>query len=251
MSGPWIPLPEGIDLLVTGSLVATSFLGSFVTAAFGIGGGGLLMVVMASLVPISALIPVHGLVQLGSNAGRLGMFLRWVAWPALPAFAAGSLIGIAAGGVVVVELPAAAVQIGIGCFVIWTVLARPPRWLRDWAFVTGVVSSFLTMFFGATGLFVASYTKSLNLPRHGHVATHAALMTLQHALKVVVFGILGFAFSDWWGVIALMIGAGAAGTWAGRGVLNRIGDRHFRIALNALLLLISARLIWIGLGAYF
>ena len=239
-------LPADMDAAVLGGLVATSFVSSLITAAFGIGGGGLLLAVMATLVPTAALIPVHGVVQLGSNAGRVLLFLRDVHWPALPVFALGTLAGTIAGGLVVVELPASAVQIGIGCFVIWTVVARPPRWLRELPFVSGLISSFLTMFFGATGLFVASFTKSLQLGRHAHVATHAALMTLQHGLKVVVFGLLGFAFGAWWAVIALMIAAGAAGTWTGRHVLNRIDDRRFRLALNALLILISLRLIWQG-----
>lgn len=239
-------LPPGIDELVLYALVAGSFVSSLITAAFGIGGGGLLLAIMAALVPPAALIPVHGIVQLGSNAGRTAMFLRHVLWSAVPAFAAGSLIGAVAGGMVVVELPASVIQIGIGLFVIWTVFAKPPRWLSQAPLIGGIVSSFLTMFFGATGLFVASYTKSLNLARHAHVATHATLMTLQHGLKVIVFGLLGFAFGEWAGVILLMILSGLAGTWAGRHVLNRIDDKRFKLALNALLVLISLRLIWQG-----
>ena len=241
-------LPPSIDGTTLLALVAGSYVSSLITSAFGIGGGGLLLAIMASLVPTAALIPVHGVVQLGSNAGRMLLFLRHVFWPAVPVFAAGSLVGAVAGGLVVVELPASLVQIGIGGFVIWTVFARPPRWLRDMPFIGGLVSSFLTMFFGATGLFVASFTKALGLPRHDYVATHATLMTLQHGLKVAVFGFLGFAFAEWWGVILIMVLAGAAGTWTGRNVLNRIDERRFLLALNALLVLISLRLIWQGLS---
>ena len=245
----WLTLPPEIGPALFAGLAAVSFVASLITAAFGIGGGGLLLAVMAVLVPPAALIPVHGVVQLGSNAGRMALFLREVSWTALPGFALGSLVGAALGGAVVVELPASAVQIGVGCFVIWTVFARPPRWLRDMPLVTGVVSSFLTMFFGATGLFVASYTKSLALARHAHVATHAALMTVQHGLKVVVFGLLGFAFGAWWLVIAGMILAGGAGTVIGRAVLGRLDDHGFRRALDILLVLISLRLIWAGLAS--
>ncbi len=44
---------------------------SFVSAAFGAGGGLMLLVVMASIMPMTVVVPVHGLVQLGSNANRL------------------------------------------------------------------------------------------------------------------------------------------------------------------------------------
>jgi hypothetical protein len=88
--------------------------------------------------------------------------------------------------------------------------------MRRWSVLTGGISSFLTMFFGATGPFVATYTKALGLDRHRYVATHAALTTLQHLLKTFVFGFLGFAFGPWVGAILLMIAAGLrARLWAG------------------------------------
>ena len=238
-----------MDATIFAVLLVTSFAASFITVSFGIGGGGLMLAVMATLLPGSALIPVHGLIQLGSNTGRMLMLIRSVFWPALPAFAAGSVAGSLAGGVVVVELPANVVQIGVGLFVIWTVYARPPQWLRRLPALTGLISSFLTMFFGATGLFVASYTKSFNLPRHDHVATHATLMTVQHGLKVIVFGLLGFGFADWGVFVVAMILFGLCGTLAGRLFLDRIEERWFRRALDTLLVLISARLILSGLGA--
>ncbi|MBY4892190.1 sulfite exporter TauE/SafE family protein [Rhodobacteraceae bacterium N5(2021)] len=240
-------LPEGLSLAAFWITMAASFAGSFITAAFGIGGGGLLLAILASIVPPAALIPVHGVVQAGSNAGRMVMLWREIFWPALPWFAVGTLIGVAIGGAVAVELPPQYVQIGVGAFVIYTVLARAPRWFSRWPLFTGLISSFLTMFFGATGLFVASFTKSHKLPRHAHVATHATLMTLQHGLKVVAFGVLGFAYADWIWVIALMIGVGLVGTYAGRLVLNRLTDVRFGLTLNILLVLISLRLIWQGI----
>lgn len=245
-----LTLPEGLSPLAFGVLLATSFVGSLITVALGIGGGGLFLAVLANLVPPAALIPIHGVVQLGSNSGRMAMLLRHVSWPALPAFVIGSVIGAGIGGVVVIDLPPAAVQIGVGGFVIYSVIGRPPKWLSRWAWLTGMISSFLTMFFGATGLFVANFSKSLALPRHDHVATHAALMTFQHGLKVLVFGLLGFAYGPWLMVIVALILAGLAGTFTGRTVLNRMSDHGFKRALDVILVLISLRLIWQGLTGW-
>ena len=242
-------LPEAVSPGLFWALNALSLVSSFITAGFGLGGGALLLAAMATLVPPAALIPVHGVVQLGSNAGRAGIFLSAVHWPALPGFALGSLAGAGAGGLVALQLPPAAVEIGVGAFVIWSVLATAPRWLSALPVVTGALSSFLTMFFGATGLFVAAYSRSIGLPRHGFVATHAALMTVQHGLKVAVFGLLGFAFADWGGVILGMIVAGGIGTVLGKALLDRTSDRRFRLVLDTLLILISLRLIWSGLSS--
>ena len=241
-------LPEGLSAAAFWVLMVFSFIASLITVAMGIGGGGLLLAVMASLVPPAALIPVHGVVQLGSNGGRAVMLWRNISWAAvIPGFLIGSLVGASLGGAVVVELPPNVVQIGVGAFVIYSVFAKPPKWLSRWSWLTGGISSFLTMFFGATGLFVANYTKSLGLPRHDHVASHAALMTVQHGLKVVIFGLLGFAFGPWAMVILALVAAGLAGTLAGRLVLNRITDHNFKLALDVILVLISLHLIWQGI----
>jgi len=242
--------PDALGISLTLALLAASFAGSFITIAFGIGGGVMLLAIMASLLPPAALIPVHGVVQLGSNTGRAAAMFRHIYWPALSWFGVGALVGVAMGSALVVNIPAAFIQVGVGVFVIWSVAAKPPDWMRRWPVVTGALTSFLTMFFGATGPFVATYTRAMKLERHGYVGTHAALMVMQHSLKSLAFGFLGFAFSDWIGFCAAMILAGLAGTYAGRLVLDRLTDSRFQKILNVLLVLIALRLIWSGLRAF-
>jgi uncharacterized membrane protein YfcA len=62
-----------LDWFQTAVLLAASFCGSLLTAAVGVGGGTLVIIILASLVPPAVLIPVHGLVQLGSNATQGGI----------------------------------------------------------------------------------------------------------------------------------------------------------------------------------
>lgn len=225
-----------------------SFAGSFVTIAFGLGGGGLVLAIMASLMPPAALIPVHGVVQFGSNAGRAVLMLRHLHRPALGSFLAGAVIGTLLASRVVVTLPTAAVQIGVGAFLIWTLFARAPAWMHRWPALTGAVTAALSMGFGASGPFVTAYLKSLALGRHAHVATLAVLQTLLHLMKVLAFGALGFAFAPWAPFLAAMIACGLAGTWAGGKVLNHLTDARFKQALDAILLLLALQLIWSGLS---
>lgn len=70
----------GIALLV---VIAASGATSMITAIFGLGGGLILLAVLATILPPAVLIPVHGLVQLGSNAGRTLAMWRHVMWPGL------------------------------------------------------------------------------------------------------------------------------------------------------------------------
>ena len=241
-------LPPDLTAAVTVGLIATSYCTSFITAAFGIGGGVVLIGILAALLPPAAVIPVHGVVQLGSNVGRATVLGRHVAWRLLPPFLVGALAGAAIGGGVAVSLPPGAVQAGVGIFIVWSVFFRPPGAMRRFAWLTGAISSFLTMFFGATGPFVMAYLKSLDLDRLGLVGTQATFMTFQHLLKTLVFGFLGFAFAPWLPFIVAMIAAGFLGTLTGRGVLTRIEERRFRTVLNAILLVLAARLIWAGLA---
>ena len=63
-------LPAEIGPWLASLLMGISFLTSLITAAFGIGGGVVMIAVLASILPPAALIPVHAVVQVGSNAGR-------------------------------------------------------------------------------------------------------------------------------------------------------------------------------------
>ncbi|MFV2093365.1 MAG: sulfite exporter TauE/SafE family protein [Hyphomicrobiales bacterium] len=224
---------------------------SFITAAFGIGGGVVLIGILATLLPPAALIPVHGLVQFGSNVGRLVIMRAHVVWTVFPAFLAGNLLGAATGGLIAVNLPAPAVQVGIGAFILFSVYMKIPDIGRGAGWVAGAIASFLAMFFGATGPFVAAYVWTLKLGRMQHVATHAAFMTAQHLIRVLAFGLLGFVYGPYLPLIAAMIATGFMGTIIGRLVLMRINDGKFRWALNAILTVLALRLIWSGAASAF
>jgi uncharacterized membrane protein YfcA len=236
----------GLEPVLASGLFVASFVGSFITVTFGIGGGVLVLAVMASILPPAALIPVHGVVQLGSNLFRTAVLAPHVYWTPFASFFAGSLIGIALGGALVTDLSPGLVQIGVGAFVIFSVFFRPPSWLGGRPWIAGCVSSCLTMFFGATGPFVAAFTRVFDLPRQAFVATNAVLMVVQHSLKITAFGVLGFAFGPWLLFCAVMIASGFLGTLCGRVLLLKMSDTLFRRVLNGVLVLLALRLIWQG-----
>ncbi len=244
-------LPPEIGLVAAGALMVASFVASLITAAFGIGGGVVMIAVLASLLPPAALIPVHAVVQVGSNAGRALIMRAHIDWPVWSVFLIGTVVGIAVGGVIVVDLPPAVIQIGVGLFILWTIFFKPPSFLRHSAWLAGGVSSVLTMFFGATGPFVSAYLKTRGYDRMRQVAMQGACMTVQHLLKVVAFGVLGFAFGPYILLIAGLIAFGFLGTIAGRRVLMKIDEARFKFALNAILIVLSLRLIWAGAISYF
>ena len=95
--------------------------------------------------------------------------------------------------------------------------------------LVSVVLAFATMFVGATGPLVSAiFANFFQNDRKALVATHAAAMTAQHFLKIVVFGLAGFAFRDWLPLIAAMVLSGYLGTVYGTRLLEQLPEEAFR-----------------------
>ena len=89
----------------------------------GAGGGTVLIVLMLQVIPPAAAIPAHGVVQLASNTSRAWMLRRHMAWPIILRFAALMPFGVALGLWLFQGLPAEAVQMLIGAFVLGGIVA--------------------------------------------------------------------------------------------------------------------------------
>ena len=235
------------------ALVALSLATSALTAAAGIGGGLVLLSVMASFLPPVIVIPIHGVAQLGSNAGRAALLREHIDRRILVPFALGSVLGIVVGAKLFVALPTPVLQVILGLFIlacVWLPKLKAAR-IPDRGFsVVGLVGSFCTMFVGATGPFVASFITPERLPRHAVVATHAACMTVQHSLKVIAFGFLGFAFVPWVPLLAAMVGAGFLGTMLGKRLLDRLPHDIFARVFKIILSVLALRLLYAAASSW-
>jgi len=246
-------LPEGIGPAVAALLVAASFFTSALTAAFGVGGGVAMLALLGLFVPVAALIPVHGAVQLGSNSGRAWHQRASIRMAVALPFLAGTLVGAFAGAFLVVQIPDAWLKVGLGLFIVAITWAKMPwiaRLSRAGLAVASALLAVLTMFVGATGPLVSPVlARFLENDRKGLVATHAAVMVAQHRLKIVVFGLAGFAFGRWLPLVAAMIGSGFLGTVFGTRLLERMPEEKFRRWFRILITALAINLVWQGLDA--
>lgn len=232
------------------ALIITSFLGSFLTAALSIGGGTLMITVMSLVLPAPAVVPVHGLVQLGSNAGRVAILRHHISWRIVLWFAAGGIVGAGIGAMFVRDLPADMLRLGIALFILYAVWGPKPTSFGDGRtgyIIGGVITSFLTMFIGASGPFLVAIVNRANLDRLGVTATSAMCMVFKHGVKIVLFGVLGFAFAEWLLFISILIVVGLAGTWVGTRVLHKLPEKSFRTGLNLMLTIMALYLIFASL----
>ena len=221
------------------------------TAAFGVvaglGGGIVLIGFMAMVFPPVALIPVHGVVQAGSNVTRTIIAHKLVIRQAVLPFAIGALIGSAIGGKIVVSIPVALLQAILGVFMLYVcfapkITAGVPT--RKRFFILGTVGAFISMFIGATGTILSPWVRGVSDDRRVFVATLAAIIMFIHGLKVVVFAVLGFQFFTYLPLMAAMVTAGFLGNWIGFKLLNRMNEELFRRVFQIMLVVLSLRLLW-------
>ena len=248
-------LPEGIGLAAAAFLIFASFFTSALTAAMGLGGGVAMLALLGIFIPVAALIPVHGAVQLGSNTGRAWRQRENVRWSVAGPFIAGSFIGAVIGAFVVVQLPDAVMKIMLGAFIVlitWVSIPGFDRIGKAGIAVGSTVLAVLSMMLGATGpLLNAMLAQLFPGDRKGLVATHAAGMTVQHSLKIVVFGLAGFAFAEWIPLVAAMIASGYAGTIWGTRLLERLPEERFRFWFKILLTVLALDMLRRGLMTLF
>ena len=150
----WLTADGAISLTTAAVLIATSTMTSLITATFGIGGGVLLIAVMAGSLPVSALIPVHGLVQLGSNGNRALMTFRYVDWSMVKFFSFGALLGAVLATFIVVQLPLVVIQFAVAGFILFLVWGSKPKAQEmqpAGRSLAGLVTTLISMFVGATG----------------------------------------------------------------------------------------------------
>ena len=228
-------LPEGLAFYPAIALIIASFFTSALTAAVGIGGGLSMLALMAYVIPPFALIPVHGLVQLGSNASRAHLLRKHTSWFSVLPFLVGAAVGASLGAMIAVQLPQDLLQIILAAFILLIVWISLPT-IEEAKPLTigagGLVTTFLTIFVGATGPLTALLFERMFKDRRVLVATNATAMSFQHAFKIIAFGVAGFALFEWLPFVAVMV---CLAIWAPsqvRVLLEGLPEKTFEPCLN-------------------
>jgi uncharacterized membrane protein YfcA len=248
-----------VELLIAGTglslggffaLCLVSFLGSLIAGALGLGGGVLVLATMANLLPPMALVPIHGVVQLGSNLSRAMMSWRRTLMSIITPFFIGTIIGAAIGAQFVVALPKAMLQLVIALFILsstWLPNLQSKSASKVKFFFVGIVTTIVTMFVGGTGVLVGSFVAPACPERHQFVSTHSVAMTIQHGLKIITFLLLGFAFGPYVALLVGLVTFSFIGSYVGKLLLHRLPERVFRLALKATLTVLALQLLFSAL----
>lgn len=234
-------------------LIVSSFLGSAMTAALGVGGGAFLITMMAGVVPPLALIPLHGVVQMGSNGSRALHSRKHLNISRFGYFILGAVIASLGTFWLIGQINVDLIPLLVAIFVLWLVWVPMPDVKLGTSsvglFAGGLITTLASMLVGASGPLVSAWLGRSGHDKWQYTALFSFSMTAQHLLKILVFGFAGFMFSEWLDLLAVMLVAAYFGTRVGLKFLGKLPEARFKMLFKWALTLLSARLVWLWWSA--
>lgn len=250
----WFELGPELGLSGTAFLALTlvGFLTSILSAVVGMAGGITLLAVMLLFYDPLIAIPLHGVVQLVSNGSRTFIHRRHVRWPLIWRYAV-LLVPLGFVGVEISQqLPPPVTKGLIGVFVLfatWTpqllMLGTHPEDSepkRRFLLLGGAVG-ILNPTIGATGPLIAPFFLNLGLTRFALVGTKAGCQALGHIAKIIVFGVVGFVYTDYLPLLIALCGSVIVGTMVGSRLLHHVNETWFVRLYKTVLTLVALHLV--------
>ena len=241
------------------TLILAAFITSSISAVLGMGGGIILLGIMAIIIPEGyAVVALHGIIQLASNFTRSFVFRQHVKKDIIHQYLPGAVLGLSLSSLIIFFLitifqveSAKEIKIDflkplIGTFILWFLFGRRPKPKDDHPnfFGVGLVSGLTTVFLGATGPLIAPFFLKGKLTKETIIANKAICQAISHAGKIPLF-IFFFQF-DYFAEIEVLIPLVIAvfiGTNFGKQILGFIPEKLFRILFRGVLTIIAVKLI--------
>ena len=231
-------------------LPAVSLLGAFVSTVTGMGGGLIILATCTLVLPLTAAVPVSGVLVMAGQAARTIQFHREINRSIARPFIPGAIIGATIGSFIYFSMPELLIAFMLATVMLWFCwvpagdtgrrLAQKIPWPYFWV---GIVHTFLSTIAGVGGLFQSLMVNS-SMNKMQIVATIAGTLLFMSLFKTLAYISAGFSFMPYLWVIVLCWIAGYLGTWLGRHSLHRISDRVFRHLIRIMVTLFAFRLYW-------
>ena len=209
------------------------------------------MGILASLLPVSAAMVLHGLIQLTSNGYRAWLNRMDIEWTIVSTLFIGNIAAMI-GLVFIAFSPdriTVLLALGVLPYIAW---AMPKNLALDVSkkpvgLFAGAVVVTTNLLAGVGGPILDVFFQRVALTRHQVVATKAVAQALGHISKIIFYGGLatGATIADWPHpyLLAAAICASVIGTRLGKKVLDRMQDATFFAWTQRILLTVGAVLI--------
>ena len=241
-------------------LIISAFVTSSISAVLGMGGGIILLGIMAVIIPNGYMvIALHGIIQLISNSTRTFLFRKHLKKDLIKEFLIGAFIGATISGFIIYflikfynvgsanEMKIDFLKPIIGFFIIWYLFLKGPKKKKDSkSFIkVGTTSGLASIFVGATGPLIAPFFLNSNLTKKNIIANKAACQMITHLTKIPLF--IFFFNVNYFNEYKLLVPLTLAvflGTNFGKKILNMIPEKLFIKLFKTTLFIISIRLIF-------
>ena len=239
-------LVGAVELVVIG---IAGLLTAMLSAVAGLGGGVILLAVLAQFFAPAVAIPIHGGIQLVANGSRAGFLLPDVSWPAvwraslllLPA----SFLGVA----VATSIPEDAGRLVLAFFAL-VVAWRPSllKWRGDDlplnAMVpVGALSGFLSGTIGVSGPVTSPMFRAVTASHVAFVATAAASQVFAHAAKLLAFTVDGWDIRPHMSVIGVGVASVVFGSRLGTRLMGRVSEDRLGLVFKVVLTALAIRIV--------
>ena len=228
---------------------------SLLTAIVGIGGGVLLLGILAVVVSPAILLPAHAFAQLSSNFSRALFYRNFVWWRQV----CWQVIGVSCGAVIAYfsfgTLDEDLWNILLGSYLFFIVLlnrlslfkvvSSSKNIFRNLFFIPiGLFQGWLAVSVGISGPFQIPFLRKLGISHVSLIGTLAAMNSWAHISRVFVYTKQGL-MTQQVALLAFILALGALiGSWLGHRVRNRFTSRVLAVALDLLLVVLGMRMIW-------
>ena len=240
-------------------LIIAAFITSSISAVLGMGGGIILLGIMALIIPEGYIVvALHGIVQLISNLTRSCVFRHHIRKDIVSQYLLGAVLGLSLSSIIIFTLisffeveSAKEIKIDflkplIGIFILWFLFGKRHKikTKHPHFFGVGALSGLCTVFIGATGPLIAPFFLKGKLTKENIIANKAACQAISHLGKIPLF-ILFFEFNYFseLEVLVPLIIAVFVGTNVGKQVLQFIPEKVFRLLFRGTLTIIAIKLI--------
>ena len=240
-------------------LIISAFITSSISAVIGMGGGIILLGIMAIIIPEGYMvIALHGIIQLVSNTTRTFIFKDYLKKYIIKDFLMGAILGLCFSGIIILILihyfnVSSANQIKIdflkpiiGIFILWYLYLKPSKKeKKKSSFIkVGFISGFCSIFIGATGPLIAPFFLKENLNKENIISNKAICQMISHLGKIPLFIFLfNVNYFSEYRILVPLIASVYFGTYFGKKILNLIPEKTFLILFKITLTLISIKLI--------
>ncbi len=231
--------------LVVIVVVLTSTLSGFI----GMGGGMILMGVLASVLPVQKSMVIHGFVQLISNSSRAYGLRHHIFWKILPVYFLGMVSALLFLSQLVFMPSKQLIFICLGLFSFMTIVSKNFLFLditkNMYALVCGFLVTVVKLTCGASGPLLDVFYLNSNLNRFEVIATKAITQSLGHLFKIIYYSwfVGGLVRDPQNYSYVFLFGVGCAavlGTKIGKSILGRLEEQKFNKWSQYLILVIGS-----------